>query len=255
MPIDRIIAVTVVLLVAFLDYIGLINPLAQKPAEEKKVIEYNLKTEAMVNIIGDIGKYGMNETVKIKCEVKNTGQVKFTFPVSVDISQSDIKTTLPLKKSYLEPGKSEILTFEYKIPENAKEGTYSVDVNVWENANLSGKLSSSQKFFELVDMPPQVQFLNLGLSATVGEKLNVKVRVKDDRGTRRVRISYQLPGMPSKLQVDMKRTFGTEKDGIWEFVVDPPNQTGKFVFLVEAMDTKSQTSKTEEYKIAIVAKK
>jgi len=258
MPLDRIIAVFVILVVAFLDYIGLVNPLAQKPAEEKKVIEYNLKTEAMVNIIGDIGKYGMNETVKIKCEIKNTGKTKFTFPISVNIAGPDLKITLPIKKSYLDPEKSEILTFEYKVPENAKEGFYTADVIAWESVqgdNSQGKLSSSQKPFELIDMPPQIQFLNLGLSAAVGEKLNIKVRVKDDRGARSVKISYQLPGMSSSLQVAMRRTLGTEKDGVWEFVTDPPNQTGKFLFLVEAMDSKSQIVKTEEYKIAIVGKK
>jgi len=257
MPIERIIASLVVVLVAFLDYIGIINPVVQKPQSPKQAVEYNVKSDAVVNILGEIGKFGMNETVKIKCEVKNTGTKKYTFPVGVEISGTDFKQALPFKKSFLDPGKSEILTFEFKVPQNAKEGIYSAVITVWDHIEgvvPVGKFSDSEKTFELVDMPPQLQFLNLGLSANIGEKLNIKVRAKDDRGVRTVKVFYQLPGS-TQTEALMKRTFGNERDGVWEFVTNPSSQTGRLIFLVEATDTKSQVARTEEYKIAIVGKK
>lgn len=259
MPADRMIAGVVVLLLALLDYMGLFSPLVKKMPEETRVVEQiEFKRNAGINIIGEIGEHRMDEVVKISCEVRNTGEASHSFPVNIHVSGSGIEEVLPFRRVMLEKGKSDRIDFEYKIPDTAREGKLTVTASIWDR--IAGvqpvqKYAEDKKNFYLVDGPPQINFLNLGLSANVGERLNLKIRAMDDRGVRRVRIFYQFPGMKDKKEAMMNRVSGNEKEGVWIFVADPSSQTGKFIFSIEAMDTKSQITTTEEYKIAIVTKK
>lgn len=257
MPTDRIVAAVVVLLLALWDY--MFGPPVTKMPEETKIVEQvEGKRNADISIIGEIGEYRMDEVVKIQCQVKNTGEVRHSFPVDIQVSGSGIEEMLPFKRVMLEKEQSESIEFEYKIPDNAKEGRVSAVVSIWdriEGSRPAQKYAEDKKDFNLVDGPPQINFLNLGLSANVGERLNLKIRAKDDRGVRRVKIFYQFPGMNSRKEAIMTRSSGNEKDGVWVFVTDPSPQTGKFIFSIEAMDTKSQIASTEEYRIAIVTKR
>lgn len=255
---DRMVTGIIVLLLVLLDYMGLLNPFEKKVPEEKKVVEQVLKREAKISIIGEIGEYRMDEVVEVQCEVKNTGEARHSFPVSMQVSGPGIEESLLLKKALLEKGESQKIALNYKIPETAKEGKFSVTVSIWDRVEGNKPIqqyAQDKKEFRLVDGPPQISFLNLGLSSQIGERLNIRIRAKDDRGVRRVRIFYQFPGMNEKKKVLMDRVSGNEREGVWVFTTDPSQETGKFVFFIEAMDTKSQITTTEEYKIAIVAKK
>jgi hypothetical protein len=258
MPIDRMVAGITVILLVLLDFIGLFNPMAKKVPQEKKVIEEVASKRNATISIGEIGEHRMDEVVEISCDVRNTGEANHSFPVNVQLSGAGIEEVLPFKRITLEKEKSEKVVFQYKVPDTAREGRVSVMASIWDRVDgtrPAQKYAQGKKDFNLVDGPPQISFLNLGLSAQIGERLNLRIKVSDDRGVRRVKIFYQLPGMATKKDVLMKRVSGNERDGVWVFVTDPSLQTGKFVFSVEAMDTKSQIATTEEYKIAIVTKK
>jgi len=259
MPVERIVATAIILLIALVDYLGFMKPVKEKPVKEKEetaMVEVSSRS-ADITVPENLGEHNMAEVISIPVEIKNTGRGMYTFVVNVEISGPGAQQALPFKRISLEPGESKETLFEYKVPLDASEGRYTVSAVVWDRLQEERpvqKISEAKSAFRLIDALPEITFLDLGLSAQVGERLNLKVRVRDDRGVKWVRITYQFPGMSQKKTAMMQRKSGNERDGIWAFTTDPSRQTGQFIFRIEAMDTKLQIATTEEYRIAIVTK-
>ena len=261
MPIERMVALVVVLFVALIDYVGFIKP-APKPATvesiesiKKEEVAVSPDVNGSVSMSPDLGRHRLDEPVLIPCEIKNTGTEMHTFVATLDIKGPRSRESLPIKRISLDPGQSEEITFEYRASQAAEDGRYSALLTLWnseEHGKFIKKYAQEERSFTLFDALPEISFLDLGLSAKVGERLNIKIRARDDRGVKWVRITYKAPGMLQSIKVMMKRVSGIDRDNVWAFTTDPSRQTGQFAFIVEAMDTKSQIASTEEYRIAII---
>ena len=257
MPVERIIAGVIVLLVALFDYLGVMKPLEKLPEKEEAAETVTVSANASIKLPEEIGSFRMDGTVIFPCEIQNTGEAMHTFVVSVDMKGQGAQKSLPVRRVSLEPGEAQTIEMTYKVQPDLKEGQYAVAAAVWEkleDEKPARKYAEAVRQFRLFDAFPAISFMDLGLSAQVGGRLSLKVRITDDRGVRWAKVTYLFPGMKERKVISMERKSGTEKDGTWSFTTDPSRQTGQFIFKIEAMDSKSQIAKTEEYKIAIVTK-
>lgn len=206
---------------------------------------------AITNTIGD-QKFGSE--FKVSCQVKNRGELNYSFPVEILIKTPVDVISIPVKTVSLAPGQSNVVEFSCSIPSNAPDGIYAAIASVYdrlENEKPVQKYNEATQEFKVIDSIPTIQFLNLGLSAVKGEEISLKVRVIDDGGIQSVRIKYQIPGMSEKKTKDMENISGTKQDGVWIFKTAAFSETGKFIFTIEAIDNKLQVSKVE-YQTTVV---
>lgn len=210
-------------------------------------------TIAITNTIED-QKLGSN--FKVTCQVKNTGETNHKFPVQLKIKTPGEALEVPIKTASLGPGQSSTINFDCSIPEQAPDGIYTVIATVYdrlESEKPVQKYDETTQEFKVIDITPTIQFLNLSLSAVKGEEINLKVRVIDDRGVQSVRINYQIPGMSQMKTQDMNLLSGTKQDGVWTFKTAAFTETGKFIFMIEATDTRAQVGRVE-YQATVVTK-
>ncbi len=86
------------------------------------------------------GKVVGGSTVSLKCLVRNTGKVSYTFPVSVNLSGSDGPFIAPVKTVTLGPKKNQGLSFDVKIPAEGIEPNAVLRVVAWDRKDEKGKL-------------------------------------------------------------------------------------------------------------------
>lgn len=210
---------------------------------------------ASIVFLSTIGDQKYNGNFKVVCQIKNIGEVANNFPVMFELKGANTGEVISQLKT-IEIAKGEVsnLTFNCSVPINFSDGAVTAIAGVYdriEEGSPVKKFGETTQEFRLTDIPPSVQFLNLGLSAVKDEEINVKVKVSDDKGISGVKITYQIPGMQSKLVSDMMLVSGTKTDGIWSFKTSAFDATGKFMFTIEATDTRSQVSKVE-YQTTVV---
>jgi len=210
---------------------------------------------ANIVFVSTIGDQKYDGNFKVICQVKNTGEVANNFPVRLELKGANTNEFIrQLKNVQVAKGEVLNLTFDCSIPISFSDGAVTAIAEVYdriEDGNPVKKFAEATQEFRLSDMLPSVQFLNLGLSAIKGEEISLKVRVSDDKGIAGVKITCQIPGMQSKIVSDMSLLSGTKTDGVWVFKTSAFGVTGKFMFTIEATDTKSQVSKVE-YQTTVV---
>jgi len=197
------------------------------------------------------GELKAGETITFQAIVLNEGKDAWgagVYSGSAEIYDSQKALITTTESLYGRPpvntGESALFFIPFRVPpEFGGKYFYKIKIKYREEVIAT---SDYYSFIVIpVDRPPTIQFMNLDLSAVKGEEISLKVRVVDDRGVNRVGVTYQLPGMKEKKTQEMKLISGTKQDGVWIFKTAAFTETGRFVFTIEATDTKNQTSRVE----------
>jgi len=211
---------------------------------------------ASISFASSVGNQKFDKSFNVTLQIKNTGEVTNNFPVKLEIKGALTGEVLSYSKTIsLTKGEASNLVFECAVPITFLDSALTATGIVYdriENDNPVNEFGKVSQEFKMLDAPPSVQLLNLGLSAVKGEEINMKVRVSDDNGVSDVKITYQIPGMDQTKTSKMSLFSGNKSDGVWVFKTAAFEATGRFVFIIEATDTRSQSSKIE-YQTTVVS--
>lgn len=186
-------------------------------------------------------------TVKISCEVTNTGEEKSNFPVLVKMKNPSAEKELINKAVTLGPAQKEAVSTDYRIASEDPDGEYKVMATAGKDAD--GKpLTSTEKTFKVIDRPPVISEVKGSLPTRVGEKKILRAIAEDDRGIEMMTLIFLGPGMTGESKTLMNLIAGDKKKGTWEAEIRMFTQVGDLKVTIEATDAKKQKTRSKEYK-------
>ncbi|MEW6042330.1 MAG: hypothetical protein AB1633_12500, partial [Elusimicrobiota bacterium] len=98
----------------------------------------------------------------------------------------------------------------------------------------------------LIDQPPVVEFRDIFISPANKHTFEVVSSVEDDRGVSAVYLHYNDLNRNYTTTYNMSLTTGDTKSGLWSHSFIPYKKSKDFRFYIEALDSKNNSSKTDE---------
>ena len=241
-------------------------------ADMEVPLNNSAKTQAEVTFDTQIEEKIRGEFFQIVCNVKNTGDTRFQFPVKLEIrdSSDELAINPKAKNVILKPGQSKKVDFKVAVKEM---GSYRALASVWKERNgkdiFITKFHETEQPFSIKNpaegevsdialgagsgQPPKVRLLDIVVAAVPGQKTPIRAQVDDPLGAVSCRLYYHLSTDQNIDFADMNLYSGDEKKGIWVGEVDLSQMEGKIVFYAEAANTESLVGRSKEYSLAKMA--
>lgn len=177
------------------------------------------------------------------------------------------------KKEYtdnftVKSGEQKEFLFSFTISPDMPEGRYAVICRLFDDRKGKkefGKLINEVvSSFSVVDRKPVVNLDQVALQVPGNGEYDFKIEATDDRGVNKVTFHYNLvrKGMLKTVVRlkkrketgfrDMELLSGDKLDGVWGCVVSMPSEGSKFVFSIEARDSKGQIVFTDRYPVSVI---
>ena len=207
------------------------------------------------SLVTPLGKFGFGDLISIKTKFSNTGELKHSFFIKLEVigPAKKVSTIFNEKVDLDKLGVSE-KTGEFKVDPSVQDGKYTVIASIWDklgdDGNPSGKYGEDTQTFEVVDTEPVISNV-IGVAPVIGKATTIAATVKDDKEVKSVVLVYQGPGMSEVGKEIMIRTSGSKKEGSYSTQTRRFNFAGSLNYYIEATDSKGQKSKSPESKTQI----
>jgi|GEM_PF-1406818 len=203
----------------------------------------------------DLGEFRPGQSFEAAGQAVNTGEIRHDFAVTFRIDGIPEQNPAEPRIIDLAPGQNAVITFPFQVLKEMPGGQYGCILSIYFWSTIEKKAlalyNETTYRFRVIDDPPVIKILDLGFSERSGKKARIKVKVTDDRGVTSVRIFYRLPGKTDEQENDM--TAVPEEPDVYIF--EPGlRQEGEFSFYIEAVDTKSQSKRTEKIRVTVIKK-
>ncbi|MFH1074152.1 MAG: hypothetical protein V1752_03595 [Candidatus Firestonebacteria bacterium] len=207
------------------------------------------------SLVGTLGKFNFGESISIKTKFTNTGELKHSYFVKLEVLDPAKKVSTIFNEK-VELNKSGVVEKfgEFKVDPSVLDGKYTVVASIWDrlgdDGNPAGKYGEDTQTFEVVDTEPVISNV-IGVAPIIGKATTIAGTVKDDKEVKTVVLVYQGPGMSEVAKEIMIRASGNKKEGSYSTQTRRFNYAGSLNYYIEATDSKGQKSKSPESKTQI----
>jgi hypothetical protein len=230
--------------------------LKQKPPVERKVVP-PAPLGGTIKLQDLPAEAGFGGKIAVKALAANTSDRAGRFSVKLSVGPLNAGENggyIPEKYDKtitLDENAQKIVRVEYKLDSDKPEGAYSVKAQLFD-AETSALLSSDEGTVQVADKPPRLEVGGMKLFLKRGEAAEYSVRALDDRGIASVTCFSRDLRMNAATSYMMTLSSGSATDGIWSCFMGLAKKNGDFRFHIEALDSKSQEARTEEYTVTVV---
>ena len=237
--------------ISLLVYAGAANDLTKKKVAESQqeftVAERITKASVVKISVTAKNKIKAGETVTITADLKNTGEMDNTFPVSMSVTAGKAAVKLNARTIALKVGEVGQLAFDYAIPLENIAGNYEAKGSIYNNMDAAGNLV--EMYEEKVTLFA-VAGANISGSASIvgtlgkfsyGEAISIKTKFTNTgelKHTYFIKLEVLDPAKRVSTifneKIELDKLLAAEKTG--EFKIDPSVLDGKYTVIASIWD-------------------
>jgi hypothetical protein len=158
-------------------------------------------------------------------------------------------------------------TFDFMVSPDMPEGRYAVTARLFDDRKKESRygtmMNETVSSFSVFDQKPQLQLDQIELSIPAHTFYEFKVNATDDKGVAQVffiteierkgvvKNIVQLKKAKQHARMPMTLLSGDALNGVWSCSLPMPSEGSKFLFSVEAVDSKQQKVVTDQYPVSV----
>jgi len=179
-------------------------------------------------------------------DVTNSGNLEINFSILASGNATSMFISIPSNIA-VQKGSTEQIMMDYIVPSSQADGIYTVDIEI-KNSSASPSTTHSYITMNVTDIPPEITDLSISPSTmdVNYESAAINATVIDNGVIDSVWANITTPNGSIEI-VDMNHAVGD----LWT-VSYVPNQTGEYVIVIQAKDTKDLTSSSSSFSLTAI---